>query len=80
MVGDAETNALHQQLGRIEGKLDTLISTISRAHTRIDALEKDVIELKTVQAKHIAYVTLFSVGAGFTVQWVMRSLPGIGGN
>lgn len=80
MPGDPESNALHQQLGRIEGKLDTLISTISRAHARIDALEKDVTELKTVQAKHIAYVTLFSVGAGFVVQWVMRSLPNFGGN
>lgn len=80
MVSDPESNALHQQLGRIEGKLDTLISSLSRAHARIDALEKDVTELKTVQAKHIAYVTLFSVGAGFMVQWLMRSLPGIGGN
>jgi hypothetical protein len=64
--------ALHQQLGRIEGKLDLLGSSISRAHERIDQVEKDIRGIEKSLAKFAVYGTLAStvlataVGIGVT--------------
>ncbi len=62
---------IHQQLGRIEGKLDTIVTTLSRAHARIDALEKDLVTVKTSQAKYAAYVSVGAIGASGVMTWIM---------
>ena len=64
--------ALHQQLGRIEGKLDTFGSSISRAHERIDKVEVDIRAIEKQIARFAVYATLASsalataVGIGVT--------------
>lgn len=44
---------MHQQLGKIEGKLDALISTVSRAHSRVDAIEKEVSAAQAAAVKDL---------------------------
>lgn len=90
MVGELSYSsdaALHQQLGRIEGKLDSLNTTISRAHRRIDDLEKDVkrltgsvnqevSQIKQVQAKHAVAVGGAASLLGAACAWIIGEVVG----
>lgn len=54
MAGEAE---LHQQLGRIEGKLDSLNASMTRAHERIDKHDERLGALERFQSRAIGYAT-----------------------
>lgn len=54
MATDAE---IHQQLGRIEGKLDSAMASMQRAHERIDKHDDRLGNLEKFQARAIGYAT-----------------------
>jgi len=68
----SDSDSLNQQLGRIEGKLDSLCTTTSRAHTRIDSIEKDIRTIEKTLARYAAWITviatIFSTGVGLAIK------------
>lgn len=67
-----DNTALHQQLGRIEGKIDSLSVLVSRAHTRIDRVEQDIRSLERNQSRLMAYATVLASAGSAVVSYVVR--------
>lgn len=74
MTEAAMEAALHQQLGRIEGKLDAFGAAIGRAHDRIDAVEKDVRGIERQLAKYAAYATIGATAGSSAIAYAARLL------
>jgi len=69
MAGDAE---LHQQLGRIEGKLDSAMASMARAHERLDKHDDRLGGLEKFQARAVGYAaaaaTVFSLVGNYILK------------
>lgn len=74
MTSSSELSTLHRQLGRIEGKIDDLSATVTRAHNRIDRVEKDIRALERNQSKLMAYATMLATAGSAGVSMMVRLL------
>lgn len=72
-----DDSALHQQLGRIEGKLDSVSSAISRAHERLDKHDERIGGLEKATAKIATYITVAATVVSTVVALAMKKFFGI---
>ncbi len=68
---------LHQQLGRIEGKLDAAMSSMSRAHERLDKHDDKIGALENFQAKAIGYAAAAATVVSLAGNYIIKKM-GVG--
>lgn len=71
MATDAET---HQQLGRIEGKLDAYALAMQRAHERLDKHDDRLGALEQFRSRIVAYAAAIATGASVVANAVLKKM------
>lgn len=70
-MNDAET---HQQLGRIEGKLDAFAASMQRAHERIDKHDDRLGQLEQFRSRIVAYAAAVATGASVVANAALKKM------
>jgi hypothetical protein len=65
---------LHQQLGRIEGKLDAAVSSMSRAHERLDKHDEKISKIENFQSRIIGYTAAAATVLSLTGNYIIKKM------